>query len=162
MKTLNLIVILILQSFLSVAQDSEGLWKKYSERKYDYILEETKKLSPGSENSDTKLLLGRVYIDIGETDQGITYLKATLEDNQQPNWRIAWANAYLGVAYFQKGMANLSKKHLQDALNLNATEAVTKFTKNRMALFGFSNVYDSFIVRESEHIVFHFDPLLEH
>lgn len=160
MKTYYLSFLLLFQAFSSIAQDTEVLWKKYNERNYEFILEKTSGLNLSESSVDIKLLLGRVYIDLGKPDQGLSYLTAVLEDKQQIKWRTAWADAYLGVAYFQKGNYKSAREHLKNALSLNATETVNKFIKNKMALFGFSEDYENFIVKETEHIVFHFDPIL--
>jgi hypothetical protein len=141
------------------AQNLEELWKKHAAKDYAYVLENALPLEGKyPENLDLQLLIGRTYVDAGQPSRAIPYLLCVYQEDKKDGFRKAWAANYLGSAYYHLSDSIQAKKYLAEAIAMNATANVTRSSKNKYALFGFSDDYKNFITKESEHIIFHFHP----
>jgi tetratricopeptide (TPR) repeat protein len=141
------------------SQSLDDLWKKYSSKDYAFVLNHISELEKKEPNNiDLQLLLGRTYTDAGMPDKAIPYLLFVSKSDQNKSWRKAWAMTYLGDIYYRKADYSQARKYLDGAIQLNATENVTREAKYKNVLFGFDDHYRNFISKESDHIIFHFEP----
>lgn len=158
MKSFTFFVAIIC-SIGSYAQTVDELWKKHAAEEYQYVIENSLKLEMKEpSNLDLKLLIGRTYTDSGQPAKALPYLLYVYKNDKKQAYQKAWAANYLGSSYYQLSDPNQSKRHLIDAISLNATENVTRDSKKKLALYGFSDAYTGFLSRESDHIIFHFNP----
>ncbi|MBS1587745.1 MAG: hypothetical protein JSS82_19600 [Bacteroidetes bacterium] len=101
-------------------------------------------------------IIGQSLLEQNKYNEAIPYLeKGKNNVSAEPSVR-AWCMNDLGIAYFKKGEYGKAKENLSDCVALNATANSVKSATGAAILFGLSNYYDNWIIRESRHIVFHF------
>lgn len=117
-------------------------------------------LKTDPDNVNYQVILGRALTDIGNYKEAISHLQfAVANDN---SWRKAWGLGYLGTCYYMLSDFEKSESALKSSINLNATKNATKFSARRVGIFGYDSFYDSWTIKESKNIRFHFQNMSDY
>lgn len=159
MKRILTLTCSLLLTIVIYSQNNEELWKQYQQGEYAKVIEQVLPLIKKSPDDITlKLLLGRAYADNQQYNEALPFLEDAKTMDKSNGWIKSWSLAYLGVCYFRLSDNVKSKDCLKQSIELNATKNVNNFASRRLAIFGFTDIYNDFRVIEKEHIVFHFQP----
>jgi tetratricopeptide (TPR) repeat protein len=160
MKKIIGLVALFLLAVVGYAQTLKDLEDLYGKGSYDEVI----RLSPDVLKSNpndpaVNLLVGRVYAETNKFNDAVPYLKTAITNDRPGSWVKAWSMAYLGKCYFAFGQYKESTECINGCISMNATKNATRSASNAALLFGFDKDYDRWTTRETEHIIFHFQPL---
>lgn len=115
-----------------------------------------KYLKSDPENIEYKLILGRALADNGDYESAIPYLNYAANNAPNKSWQRAWGLGYLGTCYFMLSDFKKSESALKSCVDLNATKNATNYSARRVGIFGYDEFFNSWTIRESKNIRFHF------
>lgn len=98
---------------------------------------------------------GKVYNGKFQYQKAVSYLTKALQ-NANKEWQIAWCHTDLMESYFAIGDKEQSVGHFLKAKELNGTENSKKQLISLAKRFGFDEVYKNWVMKETNHIIFHF------
>ncbi len=154
--------IFILSSLISFGQNSaiDDLWKLYNSQDLKSVIEQAKPLLENDPNNiDLNLIIGRSYTDQTDYKNAISYLESTVKNDNNNSWRKAWALSYLGTCYFMSQDYNNSELSLNECIKLNATKNATNNAYGQTLFFGYSEIYKTWKIVETDNFRFHFQNM---
>ena len=154
--------IFVLTSLITFGQNKhvEELGKIYLSGDLDKtILMVNDLLKNDPDNIDYKLILGRAIADKGDYESAIPNLNYAAHNAPTHSWQRAWALGYLGTCYYMLSDFDKSETALKSCIRLNATENATRFSDRRVGIFGYDSFYNSWTIKESKNIRFHFQNM---
>lgn len=155
-------LIFILSSLISFGQNSviNDLWKLYNSQDLKSVIEKTKPLLENAPNNiDLNLIIGRSYTDLGEFKNARTFLEFVVANDRNNSWRKAWALSCLGTCCFMLQDYKNSESLLNECIKLNATKNATNNAYSQTLLFGFSEIYKTWKIVETDNFRFHFQNM---
>ncbi len=142
------------------AQSLEDLESLYGQGKFNEVIDNSANmLANEPDDPIINMLVGRSYADKMNFEEAIPYLRKAIESDRTNSWPKAWSLVYLGSCYFAIGNREESIKYIKECISMNATKNVTNSALIKNVLFGFDQSYNNWEARETEHFVFHFQPL---
>ena len=107
-------------------------------------------------------IIGQALVRQGKYSEAIAYLeKGKNSVNAEPSIR-AWCMHDLGVAYFMRGDYAKTKENIYACIDMNATANSVRSARGAADLFGISDLYGTWIKKETKHFIFHFQELPQH
>jgi tetratricopeptide (TPR) repeat protein len=148
-----LILMLGFCSFCSRSQTIDDAYKLYENKQYREALNIATKFVRNGKTANSCALAGRLYVDIGQYDSSVSYLKCAIEEDMDQTWLSAWSHAYLGKAYIAMNNKKNGIEELRNAVKLNKTKGSTAFA---MQLLEYVTDLPDWITVKKEHINYYF------
>ncbi|WP_297097625.1 M48 family metallopeptidase [uncultured Draconibacterium sp.] len=164
MKT-KLTFIFIIIGFIVNAQSPQvqELGNLYGAGKYDQVINKVNEyLKTEPDKVEYKLILGRALADIGNYNEAIPHLQFAVDNDNDNSWIKAWGLGYLGTCYYMLSDFEKSESALKSCINVNATKNATNFSARRVGIFGYDSCYNSWTIKESKNIRFHFQNMSDY
>ncbi|WP_282189179.1 tetratricopeptide repeat protein [Maribellus sp. YY47] len=161
MKTI-ITPIFVLISLIAFGQNNAigDLWKLYSSRDFESVIEKAKPLLNNEpNNAELNLIIGRSYADKADYQNAVPYLESTVKNDKDNSWQKAWAYTYLGTCYFMLQKYAEAEKSLNECIRLNATKNATNDAYGKSLRLGYNEFFNSWKIVETEHFRFHFQKM---
>jgi len=148
-----LIITLVFCSFCGRSQTIDDAYKLYEKKQYREALTIATKLIKNAKTASGCALAGRLYVDIGQYDSSISYLKCAIEEDMDQTWLSAWSHAYLGKAYIAMNNKRDGIEELRNTVKLNKTKNSTAFA---LELLEYAAIEPDWVVIDRKHITYYF------
>ncbi|MRT93117.1 hypothetical protein [Ancylomarina sp. 16SWW S1-10-2] len=153
----SILIIIILFFSLNIQAQHKDLNKLYTKGKYDRVIDEgVAKLKQQPDDAVLNLLVGRANVALQNYNGAIPFLKKAYHSESADLSVKSWSLAELGTAYYHIGQIKLGVESLQKVIEMDANRNCRHFANNQLSKFQENEFFQTWTIKESEHIRFHF------
>jgi len=160
MKPYLLIVLLVLQTAFTSAQNTKEIWKLYNQKQYTEAIEQgIKALKHHANNGEINLAVGKSYVAARQFENALFHLKKSTHP-AQVDWVRAWAYNYMGVYYWGLNDIANARLNFNACIALKATKNSVADAQQQLKQLEIKDYLAAWITLETDHLIFHFQDTM--